>query len=315
MKAHKAVDGLNVAHVERPTVDRRRSVHVDSKQRGSSSRGRIRRLGLSGCCRSPGFDTSSQRVVYGSCRTGRVAEGLFPGRRYAASSASVFFRRTDRVGIRFRNKRFGHSDLLKRCVNGFEMPGDVTGSRPVGGILSGSRFGRLRGRPSIFAAYPEVSTDGTSSSCMALLQAGFTEPSRSPGMLVRSYRTFSPLPARSPMRPVRRFVFCGTFLRVASTGSSQRLSLRSPDLPRRSELRRGRPTNSLSHQQPVCTTTKRDTRHSGPTRDRPNKPVVAHQTRTGTCCGTNKPSSGDGRDRTDDILFAEQVLYQLSYTP
>ena len=29
---------------------------------------------------------------------------------------------------------------------------------------------------------------------MALLRVGFTEPSRSPGMLVRSYRTVSPLP-------------------------------------------------------------------------------------------------------------------------
>ena len=30
--------------------------------------------------------------------------------------------------------------------------------------------------------------------CLALLQVGFTEPDRSPGLLVRSYRTVSPLP-------------------------------------------------------------------------------------------------------------------------
>ena len=36
--------------------------------------------------------------------------------------------------------------------------GNVIGSRAVGGILSESRHGRLRGRPSIFAASPGVST-------------------------------------------------------------------------------------------------------------------------------------------------------------
>jgi len=33
--------------------------------------------------------------------------------------------------------------------------------------------------------------------CLALLQAGFTEPHRSPGALVVSYTTVSPLPARA----------------------------------------------------------------------------------------------------------------------
>ena len=46
---------------------------------------------------------------------------------------------------------------------------------------------------------------------LALLRVGFAKPLRSPGMLVRSYRTFSPLPPGG-----RRSVFCGTFPRVAS---------------------------------------------------------------------------------------------------
>ena len=56
-----------------------------------------------------------------------------------------------------------------------------------------------------------------------------------------------------PPEPGRRFVFCGTFLRVASTGASQHPSLRSPDLPRHSELRRGHPTGSPSPPQSAPT--------------------------------------------------------------
>jgi hypothetical protein len=50
-----------------------------------------------------------------------------------------------------------------------------------------------------------------------LLRVGFTEPVRSPGPLVRSYRTVSPLPVRTGARH-RRSVLCGTVLRVAPTG-------------------------------------------------------------------------------------------------
>jgi hypothetical protein len=59
--------------------------------------------------------------------------------------------------------------------------------------------------------------------CSALLRVGFVEPLESPPALVRSYRTVSPLPVR-PSRPEgrasrhRRFVLCGTFLRVTPTG-------------------------------------------------------------------------------------------------
>ncbi len=45
-----------------------------------------------------------------------------------------------------------------------------------------------------------------------LLRAGFTKPPRSPGVLVRSYRTVSPSPAPEG----RRSVFCGTVPRVTS---------------------------------------------------------------------------------------------------
>jgi hypothetical protein len=48
------------------------------------------------------------------------------------------------------------------------------------------------------AAYPEVVTSRTDSApCLALRRAGFTEPGESPRLLVRSYRTVSPLPEGS----------------------------------------------------------------------------------------------------------------------
>jgi len=50
---------------------------------------------------------------------------------------------------------------------------------------------------------------------LVLLRVGFTKPEGSPLLLVRSYRTFSPLPAA---RLLRRYVFCGTFRRVTPPG-------------------------------------------------------------------------------------------------
>ena len=41
---------------------------------------------------------------------------------------------------------------------------------------------------------PRVALGGRSSSCLALLPMGFAEPDRSPGLLVSSYLTVSPLP-------------------------------------------------------------------------------------------------------------------------
>src|SRR5947209_5396749 len=64
------------------------------------------------------------------------------------------------------------------------------------------------GRPSISsrrcrrppATYPGRLKRVTPCPLLVLLQVGFAEPLRSPGALVRSYRTVSPLPARGPSR-------------------------------------------------------------------------------------------------------------------
>lgn len=52
--------------------------------------------------------------------------------------------------------------------------------------------------------------------------------------LVRSYRTFSPLPAAGKRSPLlRRFRFCGTFPRVSPGRVPDHPALRCPDFPRK----------------------------------------------------------------------------------
>jgi hypothetical protein len=94
------------------------------------------------------------------------------------------------------------------------------------------------GRPRT-PAQPPAPTDDLST----LLRVGFTEPPRSPGVLVVSYTTVSPLP-RAEAR--------GGLFSVALSRGSPRVAvdnhpaLRSPDFPRRrpGDRRRGRPTDS-----------------------------------------------------------------------
>src|SRR5439155_7657461 len=88
---------------------------------------------------------------------------------------------------------------------------------------------------------PAVAVDPSSDDCagrrpraaalLALLRVGFTEPPRSPGVLVGSYPTVSPV----PRRPCRRG---GLFSVALSRGSprvavSNHPALWSPDVPRR----------------------------------------------------------------------------------
>ena len=87
------------------------------------------------------------------------------------------------------------------------------------GPLAAIHLGRRL--PAGSSGLPGVDRAGPPSPCSALLRMGFTEPSGSPRMLVRSYRTVSPLPVRGrsgDRSRHRRSVLCGTFLRVAPTG-------------------------------------------------------------------------------------------------
>jgi len=70
------------------------------------------------------------------------------------------------------------------------------------------------GCPAPLATYPGTWTGRSQTSpYLVLHQVGFTKHPRSPGELVRSYRTVSPLP-----RPkARRYTFCCTILHVTAT--------------------------------------------------------------------------------------------------
>ena len=75
---------------------------------------------------------------------------------------------------------------------GRRLPG-ASSSRPG----RNNETGRFVPKPAV----PRRRLDRTSS-CLALLPMGFTEPDRSPGLLVSSYLTVSPLPAERTPRAV-----------------------------------------------------------------------------------------------------------------
>ncbi len=83
--------------------------------------------------------------------------------------------------------------------------------------------------------------------CLTLLQAGFAEPRRSPGVLVVSCSTVSPLPLMP--RDVRGGLFSVALSRGSPrVGVTHHLALRSPDLPRGVASTRspGRPVRARS---------------------------------------------------------------------
>lgn len=112
-------------------------------------------------------------------------------------------------------------------------------SRPIRRVLfrtavtSGSATAIHLGRPLLTgsSALPAHSTGPVSNvRCLGLLRVGFTEPRQSPGVLVVSYTTVSPLPGTE--------VPGGLFSVALSRGSPRvavghHPALRSPDVPRR----------------------------------------------------------------------------------
>jgi hypothetical protein len=129
--------------------------------------------------------------------------------------------------------RYSALNLLRTgCGRKAVLLAEHAGYRPGAGELackpdSVPRYLVARRRPSIWthrrrvpqAAYPQARASNPLAPVrphrgaifLALLRVGFAKPFRSPGMLVRSYRTVSPLPPRG-----WRFIFCGTFPRVTS---------------------------------------------------------------------------------------------------
>ena len=95
-------------------------------------------------------------------------------------------------------------------------PDSVPGFRPGGGHPSGSAVTGGLERPTRASSAAGHSIG----SYLALLREGFTKPAPSPGPLVGSYPTFSPLPTGTSYMsaPAGGFPFCGTFRRVAPPG-------------------------------------------------------------------------------------------------
>jgi len=95
-------------------------------------------------------------------------------------------------------------------------------SRPVSRVLFLVRGGSHQSRPAV-AGRLERSTRKHRAgrpqalSYLILLRIGFTKLPPSPGVLVGSYPTFSPLPPEKRTPPGRLCLFCGTFLRVTPT--------------------------------------------------------------------------------------------------
>ncbi len=74
-------------------------------------------------------------------------------------------------------------------------------------LNASSSLPESRNEPDRLVSRPKATT----ALCLTLLQMGFTEPSESPRLLVSSYLTVSPLPARFANERDGRFAFCGTF--------------------------------------------------------------------------------------------------------
>ena len=133
------------------------------------------------------------------------------GRARLWTPSSVLLRTLCGLRRRWDHERAGHRPVAEGLVC---RPGSVPGR------LAAFRSATIHLGPPLPAAScgPPAHSGGQPSNvrCSTLLRAGFAEPTRSPGPLVVSCTTVSPLPDRP--EPVRRSAFCGTFPRVAPGG-------------------------------------------------------------------------------------------------
>jgi len=93
--------------------------------------------------------------------------------------------------------------------------------------LPGSRW---RAGPTRWAALAAKPPATTHAPCLTLLPAGFTEPNRSPGLLLSSYLTVSPLP-RGPQNPRGGLLSVALSLASRPVGVTHHCVLGSPDFP------------------------------------------------------------------------------------
>jgi hypothetical protein len=97
--------------------------------------------------------------------------------------------------------------------------------------LPGSRW---RAEPTRWTQPGGHAAEPVHAPCLTLLPVGFTEPSRSPGLLVSSYLTVSPLPCSNLVgdRPPRGgLLSVALSLALRPVGVTHHCVLRSPDFP------------------------------------------------------------------------------------
>ena len=83
--------------------------------------------------------------------------------------------------------------------------------------------------------------------CLALLPMGFTKPDRSPGPLVSSYLTVSPLPAGFPAGGLFSVALS---LTLRPVGVTHHRALRSPDFPPATASNRRKPADNRGRRSP-----------------------------------------------------------------
>jgi hypothetical protein len=132
-------------------------------------------------------------------------------------------------------RRLPKNARLKAVVRASRLIGRVLlGTGPCEPILSSHLSGRPVAEPLVRptrrlgraalqrpfpAPAPARAAGRNPRSFLVLLQAGFTQPPRSPGTLVVSYTTVSPLPAPQPKLGPLAVCLCGTVPRVTPGGS------------------------------------------------------------------------------------------------
>lgn len=127
------------------------------------------------------------------------------------------------------------------CTPDSVTPGDC--SPGAGHHPSGHRVATALKQPTRMLGRAALSETSSCASCSALLRMGFTEPHRSPGALVVSYTTVSPLPegARPSGGLFSVALACGS----PRVGVTHHPALRSPDVPRRHRYPPGRSRSHL----------------------------------------------------------------------
>ena len=175
---------------------------------------------------------------FGSSREGKEKEkreDVVEGKGRKGETEGVIERQKKKIKEGREEKKSKKKKKRQSCKPGSVPPGPLQGRRAMTISLgrrlpdaSSSRPGRNGETGRFTSAETGRSRHDRTSSCLALLPMGFTEPDRSPGPLVSSYLTVSPLPAG---RPAGGLFSVALSLASRPVGVTHHRTLRSPDFP------------------------------------------------------------------------------------